>query len=718
MNHPGPRLGGNLPVILQAERSECALACLAMVLGFFGYRIDQNTLRKRCQISQHGVTLKALLGMATGLHLAVRPLRVSLPDCRQLALPAILHWDLDHFVVLKKTSRGHMTIHDPATGSRKVTWTEADRHFTGVALECWPAEGFQKADVRQYLSLREVWRHAHGLGQGIVQILLLSALLQFIALGMPFYTQVLLDDVLLSRDIELLKLLAVGFLMLVIFRQATEWLRGRIIMYLGNRVSFQFATRLCRHLLHLPLDYFSRRHIGDLVSRFNSLNQVRDFICSGIVEVIIDGVMVVGTLTMMYFYSKPLTLLALSAVVIYGLLRLASYGFLYTRNEEMIHDRAIESTCFMENINAIQGIKMYGREHARLAAWQNTYANAIHSAVTVQKLGLDLQCFHGLLVGAENVLIFLAGAFAVMNGELTIGMLLAFVSFKDHFYRNTFSLLDNLFEFRLLGLHLSRLADIALNDTEGLGQPPVAVNHVIGTLSPMDISVSGLAYGYETDKSPLFSNVSLELCKSETVAIIGPTGCGKSSFLKIMAGLVKPLEGDLLCNGFRINSYNLAAYRNGISGVMQNDTLLSGSILENITFFDPTPDLDRVRDVAAKAMIDVDIARMPMQFNTMVGNMGSALSGGQVQRILLARALYKQPGFLILDEATSHLDLETERGVNTMLRDLDIPCLIAAHRPQAVLQADRILFLSQEGLVSISHEQFMEQVGQPLPVIS
>ena len=705
------RSNGKLPVILQAERSECALACLAMILSYYGHKIDLNVLRGRYRVSGHGITLKAVVNLASRLNLAVRPLRLDLQDLGKLAMPAMLHWDLDHFVILHKVTRTHLEIHNPAVGKQKITWKESSIHFTGVALELLPAKAFKQIDGRKKLPLRELWAHSGGLVPGLIQLVVLSLLLQLFAIALPFYTQILLDDVLVNFDFDLLKLLACGFLLLTVFRQLTELVRAQVVLYLSNKVSFQFATRLCSHLLHLPLEYFSSRHIGDIVSRFGSLNNVRDFLCSGIVQIFIDGLMVVGTLLLMFVYDAMLTTIALTAVILYGFLRVVTYQHMHARNEEWIRDRALENTVFMENVSVIQGIKIFGREASRLGSWQNTYAAALKSGIKVQRIGITVQFFHGLLLGVENILLLLVGCYAVLGGSLSIGMLMAFISFKDHFYRSMFSLLDKLFEFKLLDIHLQRLADIAFTEPE-LSTEKRLIDH--RPKEGAKLSLQEVAYTYDEGCPFLFQNVSLDLNTKEVVAIVGPTGCGKSTLLKIVLSLVKTSQGRVILNGKSIDQHGLGGYRTLVSGVLQSDCLLSGSILENITFFDNTPNVDKARMAATEAMLIDEIALMPMQFNTMVGNMGNALSGGQVQRVLLARALYQQPALLVLDEATSHLDILTERALNNSLRKLELSCLMVAHRPDSVLGADKILLLTSNGLQPLSHQLFREMVSNPL----
>lgn len=700
---------GKLPIILQAERSECALACLAMVLNFYNHKVDLNTLRLRARISQQGITLKSLVNLTARFDLVSRPLRMEVAELAKLSLPAILHWDLDHFVVLQHVGRRGLVIHNPAIGKQKVSWQEAGKHFTGVAIELTPTERFDPLDEIQKLPFSALWKSCEGLAGGLIQLLCLSLLLQLFALSLPFYTQIIIDDVLVSYDADLLKLLATGFILLIVFRQLTQLLRARIVLFLSNKVSFHFATSLCQHLLHLPQDYFSRRHLGDIVSRFGSLNKVKDFLCSGIVEIVVDGMMTLGTLALMYIYDVNLTLIALVGVLLYGLFRLATYRKLQEHNEAWINDMAVENTQFMENVSAIQGIKLSGREVFRLAAWQNHYVTAINSGIKVQVFGINLHFANGLLTGVENILLLLVGAYAVMGGALTVGMLMAFISFKDHFYRSIFSLLDKYFELKLLDVHLSRLADIAfsepeigMHESQFLCAEPEKAECII---------LDNIAYRHDEDSPLLFQEVSLQIHSGDIIAIIGPTGCGKSTLLRIVASLINPEQGAVTINGKTVKQLGLENYRVMVSGVMQNDTLLSGSIMENITFFDPSPDHEKAVEAAELACITDDIVRMPMQYHTMVGNMGSALSGGQAQRILLARAIYQEPTFLVLDEATSHLDVLMESRINNSLKKLGIPCLMVAHRPETVMHADQIYRLDQTGLESIPHPAFLESLS-------
>jgi ATP-binding cassette subfamily B protein RaxB len=702
--------GQPLPVVLQAESSECGLACLVMVLHHHGLLTDLGTLRRRRGSASRGLNLKGLMQLAEREQLACRPLRVELEELQQLRLPAILHWDMDHFVVLQSVRGRQLCILDPALGERHLTLAEVGKHFTGVALELVPTAGFVPRNEARRLRLQDLWSRARGLWGSLGSLFLLSALIQLFALALPFYTQLFIDDVLVSRDVGLLQILAVGFFMVALVRSGTEWLRSRLVLHLGNSIGFQFAVNVCRHLLRLPLAWYQSRHLGDILSRFGSLNNIRDFISSGVVEVCIDALMVSATLLLMFVYSSMLTWVALLAVLLYLLLRIAVHPLLRARNEEAIHAAAIENSNFMENVRAIQGIRLFGREADRLALWQNLLAGRLNAAVRAQQLGINLRLVHGLLVGTENIVLMLLGGLAVLRNDISIGMIMAYISFKDQFYGRVFALVDKLFEFRLLDLHLARLADIALADAEqhleGIGAPPPEVCLQGGLV------LENLGFRYHPDAPWLFRGLQLEVGNEEVVAIVGPTGCGKSTLLKLVLSLLQAEEGRVLLHGVPVQMMGLRSYRERVAAVLQDDTLLSGSIADNIACFDPLPDQERIEYAASLAALAQEVRLLPMQYNTLVGSQGAALSGGQVQRILLARALYRCPRLLVLDEATSHLDLATERAVNQAIRQLKIARLIVAHRPDTILLADRILELGPAGLRPVSHAEIRARSEQ------
>jgi ATP-binding cassette subfamily B protein RaxB len=684
-----------LPSILQTEQSECGLACLAMLLNFYGHKIDLASLRNNYPISQHGLTLKSLIHTGDKVGLSSRPLRLEVNELSKLQTPAILHWDMNHYVVLKQATKRQIIIHDPALGIKKITYKAIGKHFTGVALELFPTQSFEQKNETRKLKLSNLWTNISGLKRNLLQLLLLSVLFQLFSLGMPFYAQLFIDDVVVNQDTDLLNVLALGFLIIVIMKVITELLRSFVVLHFSNKLSFQLATNLNQHLLKLPVDYFNKRHIGDLVSRFSSLNNIKDFLTSGVVEIFIDGLMLISTLSLMIIYSHALTLVALVAIVIYSLIRIVSYRLLRTQNEEMIMAGASENTTFMENIRAIQGIKLFGKESDRNQVWQNTYADVINSGIKVQKITISLQFCNGLLIGVEHIVLILLAGYAVLNGKLSVGMVIAYISYKDQFFSRAFSFLDKILEFKLLDVHLARLADIAFEKPEDSSP----ITYYPTTIKSTDcLQLNNISFRYSPDSPLLFQHVNLKVRNNESVAITGASGCGKSTLLKIILSLYQAESGSVYLDGIPKAQMGLSTYRRNLAAVLQDDNLLSGTIFDNITFFDQHPDRKKVEYAASMAAINEEINAMPMQYDTLIGNMGAALSSGQIQRVLLARAFYKEAKLLILDEATSNLDIVTEERVNQSIRQLNIARIFVAHRPQSIKNADTVYELRSDGL--------------------
>ena len=683
-----------LPVILQAETAECGLVCLAMVAAYHGYNTDIVSLRQRFAVSSHGTNLKAIINTAGRMHFASRAIRLEVEQLNQLQRPAILHWDLNHFVVLKEVKQRYLIIHDPAVGERKMKSVEFAEHFTGVALELTPTGDFEAVEIKQTLKLNQFWTHIIGFKLSMLQVLLLALLLQLFAVISPYYMQTVVDNVLLRNDDNLLLVLALGFGLLLIIRTGTNTLREFVVIHLSNRLSIQMAANLFRHLIRLPMDYFYKRHMGDIISRFGSLNTIQNLLTTGLITAIVDGVMVLITLMVMFFYSIRLTLIVLTAMVLYAFLRFTLYSPLRLLTEEGIIAKAKVDSHFMESIRAIQTIKLFQRENDRQSQWHNYMADSMNKGIRMSKWNVGYGVLNSLLTGMENLVVIYFAALAIMGNLMSIGMFYAFMSYKDRFESSITSLIGKWIELKILGLHMDRLADIAFTPIEAVD------NNINTTLIEQDrntsarveilhgrIEVRDLSFRYSTLDVPVFSNLNFVVEAGENVAITGPSGCGKTTLIKCLMGLLTPTEGEILIDGqpFHI----LRHYRSQIAGIMQDDKLMSGTISDNIACFAHKIDIDRVHTCARQACIHHEISSMPMQYNTLVGDMGTSLSGGQYQRVVLARALYRGPRILFMDEATSHLDVIAEAAINHHIKQLAITRIIVAHRPETTRSADR-----------------------------
>lgn len=690
-----------LPVLLQTEAAECGLACLSMIASYWGHRIDIASMRRRFSVSLKGVTLKSLMAMAHGLALQSRPLKLDMAHVPQLQLPCILHWDLNHFVVLRSVTDRHAVIHDPAIGMRSLPLAEFAKHFTGVALELTPAANFERKQETQDISLIGLMGRVIGLKRGLVKLLLLGLVMQICSLTAPFYIQWIVDEALLNADRDLITVLGCGFLLLVVLQTSIGAVRSWITTVLSTSLNIQWLGNVFTHLMKLPLPYFEKRHTGDVVSRFSSIQTMQRSMTTQFVEGIIDGFLVLGTLAMMLIYSPMLAAVACAAVAIYVLLRWSNFRALRDATAEQIVHSAKQQTHFLESIRGMQSIRLFGRNEERRAGWMNALTDQFNAELRIARLSVSYQTANNLLFSAERVIVIWLAALATLDNKFSVGMLFAFISYKDQFSQRTASLIDKLFEFRMLRLHGERLADIVMTEVED--QSP-EVETDIDDVAP-SIEMRNVHFRYADNEPDVICGLNLTIPEGQCIAVTGHSGCGKTTLMKLLLGLLEPTEGEILIGGIKLPVLGLSTYRKILGTVMQEDTLFAGSIADNISFFDPSPDQERIQICAQMAAVHDEISHMAMGFNTLVGDIGTGLSGGQKQRILLARALYKNPKMLILDEATSHLDIKNEQAVNAAIQSIRLTRIIVAHRPETIAMAERVVILH--------HGRIVHEVLQP-----
>ena len=680
-----------LPVILQSEAAECGLACLAMIACFFGHRIDIDTLRRRHPVSLKGVTLRSLIEIARHLKLACRPLRVELGHLAKLRLPAILHWDMNHFVVLKAATRKELVIHDPGTGERRLSYAEASKHLSGVAVETWPLENFAPKDERTRLPLSAFFGRVRGTAHALAQIFALSVLLELCLIAAPFYVQLALDQVIASGDVDLLVMLAVGFGLVTAISVAAKALRSLTTVSLQNTLHFAMGSRLFHHLVRLPLAYFEKRHIGDILSRFVSLEPIRNIVAEGLITAVIDGLMGIATLTVIFIYSPLLGAVVGLAFLLYLAVRLALYRQFRERSEATIRSKAQESSTLIETLRAIQTLKLFNREGERESQWLNRYAGVINAAVRIGRTKILFTTLNEAIFGLENIVTIYLAVRMALGGQLSIGMIFAIIAYKQSFMQKAVSLVETALDFRVLELHVERLSDIALSAPEpGHDRPLGYARPILGR-----IELRNVWFRYAETEPFVLEDVNLTVEPGQLATIMGPSGGGKSTLVKIMLGLLEPTSGEVLIDGLPLSTVGAQAYREQVGAVMQEDQLLSGSIADNICFFDPNYEQERMIECARLAGVHDEIMAMPMTYNSLIGDMGSSLSGGQKQRVLLARALYRQPKVLFLDEGTAHLDTDKEAEVHRNLRALSMTRINVAHRPGMSAAADRVFWVGR-----------------------
>ncbi|PBI80237.1 peptidase domain-containing ABC transporter [Rahnella victoriana] len=693
-----------LPVLRQTQAAECGLTCVGMIAGFYGHHIDMVSLRQRFPSSLKGSTLANVMSFAQNLGMGCRAVRLELDELDKLSLPCVLHWDMNHFVVLKGFAKNKIIIHDPARGVRKVPMDEVSTSFTGVALELYPAATFEKKDEKKSISMFNLIRNVSGIGSAFTQVALLSLALEFFGIITPFYMQWVIDQVLVSADRDLLTLLGVAFICITLFQNLISALRSWVTTWFSSMLSVQWSSNLCAHLLGLPLNYFEERHVGDILSRFGSIANIQSTLTGRFISSIFDGVMAIVTLGVIFTYNASLTFVVIGLFLLYALIRWISFEPFRQANEDQLLASAVVQSQLLESIRGVQAIKLNNKQDLRVSTYTNETVESTNKGITTQKLSIGFSTLQGTISGVGKVVLIWLAAAQVLDGNFTSGMLVAFISFSDQFISRSAGLINALIEFKMLRLHGERLSDIVLSEKEQNMESNVALAEDKG---PVRLDISALSFRYSATDADIFCGFNLSINAGESVAIIGPSGQGKTTLAKLLLGLLKPDAGSICIDGVDHTKLGMTHYRDLIGSVMQNDILFAGSIMDNISFFDASLDKVQVEKAARVAQIHGDIMAMPMGYNSMVGDMGSSLSGGQVQRVILARALYRQPRVLILDEATSHLDVARESAINDAIKHMNITRIMIAHRPETILSADRIIQISRDGITELSKADFI-----------
>lgn len=694
--------GRRLEHFFAVEAAECGLACLAMVANWHGHQLDMNGMRQRFSTSARGATLHNIIDIAEELSLISRPLRIELGGLRTLPKPAIIHWELNHFVVLASTNRRGVTIHDPAKGVCNLTWDQVSEHFTGVALELSKAAHFTPTADRSRVRLSNFWSKLTGLGGGILHVLLLSGVGQLLALAAPLLLQIVVDDIAPNSNLDALPVIAGVFVFVSLLTVMAEALRGWSLQIVSQSASLQIAGNIVAHLLRLPGSFFERRQLGDILSRITSIDQVQSFLTKSLPLIILNATTAAFCLGILTLYSPRLAAVALVTATLNALVLLLAWPPLKRHTLAHLEEAAKEQSHLIESLRGIVTIKLLGGEQRREMVWRNHMVRSTNAALAGARWEIIVQSIQHAVTLMSTISIVVLATYAIIEGNgMSIGMLVAFLSYRQIFSDQIDGLIAQLSEARLLRLHMNRLSEITDASPEyRRGIPSMARCEAEGR-----VTLRGIDFRYGSTDPLVLRSLDLAVTPGEFLAITGRSGEGKSTLLKIMLGLETPCAGEILLDHSDPDAETWRAWRRSTGVVTQDDKLLTGTIAENIAAFDADMDMERVLGAATQACIHDDILRMPMQYFSLIGDMGSHLSGGQRQRILIARALYRQPRILMLDEGTANLDIETERVIADMISSLSCTRIVIAHRPALLERADRVMRLAEGKLVASNFEE-------------
>ncbi|HFR4133376.1 TPA: peptidase domain-containing ABC transporter [Raoultella ornithinolytica] len=680
-----------VPVIIQSESTECGNACLSMICGFYGKDIDLFNFRNRYGSTSQGATLNVLAAIAQKAGLKTRALSLDIAEIKELRLPCILHWSLNHFVVLVAIKGKRFIIHDPALGRRVVHLQELSENFSGIALEAWPDSDFRQEKQRSRLKLLDLMHNMVGLKSALIKIFMLSVVIETVNLLLPMGTQIVTDHVITAHDENLLLVICVGLMFFTIFKTWVSMIRAWVSLKLNTLTDVQWKTSFFDHLMSLPLAFFEKRQLGDIQSRFASLDIIRATFTNSIVTGMIDSIMTIGLLIMLSLYGGWLVWVVLGFTVCYAIMRALTYKFYRTVSEELIVKRARSGSHFMESLYGIATIKSLNLKNRRSQHWLNTNIDVSNAGLKQTRFDMLFGGINTFINSADQVVILWLGAQMVMDNTMTIGMFMAFNAYRGQFTQRAASLIDLTMQLKMLSLHNERISEIVYSEPE-VDSP---LRNVFEENVGVSLEVRDLAYQYDLLSKPVFSNVNISVATGESVALVGVSGIGKTTLLKVMSGLLTPERGEIFIGGFDINKIGINNFRSNIACVLQEDRLFSGSITDNISGFDDEVDEALVIECAMQCNIHEEILRMPMGYETIIGELGTGISGGQKQRLLIARALYQKPRILFMDEATSHLDINNEKIINAAIESLNITRIIIAHRPSTIACADRIIDLAK-----------------------
>ncbi len=681
---------GVVPMHFQAETSECGLACLAMISGYLGKELSLSQLRERYRIDGIGASIKDLIAVAKGLSLSCRPLKLELGDIDKLQLPVILHWDLDHFVVLTKVSKHAFTVHDPAVGVRQYSLSELNLHFTGIALEVNRLQSFEAEKLSSELTLRQLFKPGRNFFRTAVQIFFLSIIIQLLTIATPLYLQLVIDQGISLQDKDLIILLALLFLIITLGKSAVSYFRGVILLQFSSQVGFQLAGNTFSHLVRLPINYFESREIGDIVSRFGSLESIKQLVTQEMITVIVDGIFSFLTLFLLFLYSPVLGGIALISIGLFSALRITALRKERRLRQESLITGARQQTSFIENIRTIATTKLYGIETERANAWLSNYVGLVNAGYFLGRFQLSVGTVQALLFGLDYLLTIFLGTNLVLNQDMTIGQLMSFIFLKQNFVSSISAMIPKLAEIQLMKLELERLSDIALHKADRVEDTQNLLDQEIYGR----VELNQLAFRYGDNSRWVLNDLNLTLLPGQSLGIFGVSGCGKTTLIKLLLGFEKPVKGTILIDGKELTDSSWATMRRKIAAVTHAETVLTGSVAYNIHLGLDNFDQEKLLDACRITGFDQLLARLPMGFSTPLTEAGIALSAGQLQRLLLTRALYHQPKILVLDEALSHLGDSAAIEVLKRVKALGISVILVSHNPRLIELTDQQIQLT------------------------
>lgn len=701
------RKKSRVPELRQVTAVECGAACLAMVLNYYGYGTSISEVQERCGVGRDGLTALEVVKSARQYGLRVRTVSVGLEDFEYVTLPAIVHWEFNHFLIVERWTPSRVYVVDPAVGRRILTTEEFDDGFTGVAIMAEPGAQFEQRPQRKKLSMWSYMRTFLSMRSIILQIIGTSLLLQVLGLGGPLITSVVIDRIIPQKDPNMLMLLSLGLVIIIVMQGITGLLRSSLLIYLQTRIDTNMMLNFFEHLLSLPYRFFQLRLSGDLLARVSSNTAIRDLLTNQFISTLLDiGTLIVYAIAL-FAVSRLIGLVTLGIGFIQIILLLATAPALRRLTRRGLDAQGKTQGYMNEILAGIATLKAAGAEQRAFARWENYFYDEMNISLRMSFLSSIV----GTILNIVNLLSPLAllwlGATLVIKGTMTVGTMLALNTLAAELLIPLTSLAASGQSLQIVRAHFDRVSDVIGTQPE---QDPTEVRTPHRLRGQIELKRVG--FRYDQNAPMILKDINVRIRPGQKIALVGKTGSGKSTLGKLLVGLITPTKGSILFDNVPLDTLNLQEVRSQFGVVLQESAIFSGSIKENIALNNPEMDMTRVIEAAQIAAIADDIEKMSMSYDTPVSEGGSAFSGGQRQRLSLARALANHPSILLLDEATSALDIITERTVEQNLNRLPCTQIIIAHRLSTIRNANIILVLDQGHIVEQgTHDQLVRKNG-------
>jgi len=702
-------MNGRVPTVLQMNTLECGAACLSMVLGFHGHPERMSTLSERLGIGRDGVSARSLLRVARSYGLTSRAYRMEPPDLHRLDLPAILHWQFKHYVVLERVGAQSVTLIDPAFGRRTVSIGEVGKQFTGVALTFVPTPAFERRAAepeRPFELLVQRLRQVPGLTGITLQLLAATALMQGAALLSALLLQVVVDRVIGRGMHGALLPLGLAAVAAAVGYAALGGVRTLVLAGAQVRVDQHLMQDFVQHLLRLPHRFFSSRPSGDLLMRLSSNAALRDLLTGQLLTSVLDSGMLITFTVVLAIRSPTMALAALAVVALYVVITVLEARPLRELSQLDAQAQAATQSQLLETLQGIATVKASGAEQTVFQQWNVLFGRSLHTTWRKTVFAGMMGALLGTLRFAGPLGLLLVGTQQVLDGQMSVGTMLSLNALAVAMLAPVSSLATTTTQVMAARTQLERLNDVLTSPPEPVPDRPV-VSTLQGAVELRDVS-----YSYDQDAPPALRNISLRIEAGQFVALVGASGSGKSSLLRLLLGLAQPSGGTILFDGIPVNAYHPQQLRQQLGSVLQESSVFSGTIYQNIAFGRSAVTLEEAMQAARQAALANEIQQMPMGYFTRLSEGGFGLSGGQRQRLALARALVGRPRVLLLDEATSQLDTLSEAEIQQHLSHMNCTRIVAAHRLATIRQADLIVVLQDGRLVeSGTHTELLSRSG-------